>query len=370
MFDLQARFSDRRQKEAFMNSPSHAQRSSPELIFETLNAYQRTAALKAAIELDIFTAIGEGASTVAGIARRSRASERGIRALCDYLVVLGFLTKEGAGQETPQEHTQGKSYALTANSAKFLDRRSPACIASAIGFLALPAMTDAFKDFAGVVRSGQPGVAEGAGTTGTEDPIWVDFAIAMAPMQAPLAEFIANIVSADSRQKWKVLDIAAGHGAFGIAIATRNPNAEIFALDWPQVLNVARDNARAAGIANRYHELPGSAFEIELGAEYDVILLTNFLQLFDPQAIEGLMRKVHAALKPNGRAVTLGFIPNEDRVTPPNAAAFAIIMLGTTAGGDAYSFSEYVAMFRQVGFTSNEFVPLPAGPQSVIVSRK
>ena len=197
-----------------MSSTSHSQRSSPELIFETLNAYQRTAALKAAIELDIFTAIGEGASTVAEIAHHSRASGRGIRALCDYLVVLGFLTKQIAvqepGQGIPQRTAPGQSYALTADSSKFLDRRSPFRIASTIGFLALPTMTDAFKNFADVVRSGQPHVAGGAGTTGPEDPIWIDFAIAMAPMQAPLAEFIAKIVSAEGRQKWKVLDIAAG----------------------------------------------------------------------------------------------------------------------------------------------------------------
>ncbi len=341
-----------------MNSPSQAQKSSPELIFETLNAYQRTAALKAAIELDLFTAIGEEANTVTELARRLRASERGIRGLCDYLVVLGFLSK------------QSQTYAVTADSAKFLDRRSPACIASSIGFLALPTMTDAFKDLSSVVRSGQPGVAGGAGTTGPEDPIWVDFATAMAPMQAPLAEFLAKITNADAGEKWKVLDIAAGHGAFGIGLAKHNPNAEIFAQDWPQVLKVARENASAAGIADRFHELPGSAFDIELGRDYDVILLTNILQLFDPPAIERLMRKVHAALKSGGRAVTLGFIPNEDRVTPPATAAFGIIMLGTTAGGDAYSFPEYVAMFRRAGFTSNEFLPLPAGPQSVIVSRK
>ncbi|MGC1687236.1 MAG: methyltransferase dimerization domain-containing protein, partial [Candidatus Acidiferrales bacterium] len=70
-----------------MNSPSQPQRSTPDLIFETLNAYQRTSALKAAIELDVFTAIGEGAGTVAEIARRTRASKRGVRGLCDYLVV-------------------------------------------------------------------------------------------------------------------------------------------------------------------------------------------------------------------------------------------------------------------------------------------
>jgi SAM-dependent methyltransferase len=341
-----------------MNAQTAAPRSGPELIWETLNAYQRTAALKAAIELDIFSAIGAGAHAVSDIAARCHASERGIRVLCDYLVILGLLSKQ---QET---------YALTPDSAKFLDRRSPACIASTIGFLALPAVTGAFNDLTTVVRAGRPGFGEGAGTTGPEDPVWIDFARAMAPMQAPLAEALAKIVGADTRENWKVLDVGAGHGAFGLAIAKHNPSAEIYATDWPLVLQVARENAQAAGISSRFHELPGSAFDIDLGGGYDLILLTNFFQLFDRPAIEAMMRKVHGALKPGGRAVTLGFIPNDDRVTPPATAAFSLMMLGTTTGGDAYPFSEYSAMFRSAGFATNEFVPLPAGPQSIIISKK
>jgi len=341
-----------------MSLPAQAHSPSPERIFEALNAYQRTASLKAAIELDLFTVIGEGLNSISELSTRCRASERGIRALCDYLVVLGFLSKDR------------DRYALNAESAKFLDRRSPACIASSVRFLAMPAMTGAFSDFTSVVRSGTPTLSGGAGTTGPEDPIWVEFAVAMAPMQAPLADLLAKIVGAADGEKWKVLDVAAGHGAFGIEIAKRNPSAEIFAQDWPRVLEVARANASEAGVTRRFHELPGSAFEIDFGGDYDIVLLTNFLQLFDRSAIQTVLRRVHAALKPGGRAVTLGFITNEDRVTPPMTAAFAIIMLGTTTGGDAYSFQEYAAMFVRAGFRINEHVPLPAGPQSVIISQK
>ena len=63
----------------------------------------------------------------------------------------------------------------------------------------------------------------------------------------------------------KVLDIAAGHGAFGIAIAQRNPNAQIVAVDWPNVLQVARENAAAAGLQDRHHSLPGDAFRVDYG---------------------------------------------------------------------------------------------------------
>src|ERR1700722_9996874 len=91
---------------------------SPELIFETLNAYQRSAALRAAIELDLFRAVGEGLGDAASLGRQCGASERGIRILCDYLTIIGLLAKEGG------------RYRHTPTSALFLDPRSPACMAS------------------------------------------------------------------------------------------------------------------------------------------------------------------------------------------------------------------------------------------------
>src|SRR5687768_9535779 len=86
----------------------------PTLLFETLNAFQRSAALRGAIELDLFTAIAEGANTPDALAQKCHASQRGIRILSDYLTVIGFLKK------------QAGHYGLTADSATFLDRHSPA----------------------------------------------------------------------------------------------------------------------------------------------------------------------------------------------------------------------------------------------------
>jgi SAM-dependent methyltransferase len=132
---------------------------------------------------------------------------------------------------------------------------------------------------------------------------------------------------------------------------------------------VARENAEAAGVGARYHQLPGSAFEVEFGEDYDLVLLTGFLHHFDQQTIISLLRKVHAALKANGRAVSAEFVPNEDRVSPPAPAAFSMIMLGTTRAGDAYTLSEYDDMFRKAGFSSTEKSQAP-GPQSFLISRK
>jgi ubiquinone/menaquinone biosynthesis C-methylase UbiE len=329
----------------------------PTAIFDALNAYQRSAALKAAIELEVFTGIGEGNASAQSLAKRCDASERGIRILCDYLTIQGFLAK--------QDH----QYSLTPTSAAFLDRRSPKYLGSIARFLNLPALVERYQDLATIVRSGDTRVSED-GSSGEGNADWVEFARSMAPMMALPAELIAGLIGASAGAPWKVLDIAAGHGVYGIAVARHNPNAEITAVDWPQVLEVARENAEKAGVSARHRLLPGSAFDVDFGSGYDIVLLTNFLHHFDPPTNEKLLVKIHRALRPDGRVATLEFVPNPDRVSPPTAAAFSLIMLGNTKAGDAYTFTELEGMFRNAGFARSELHPLPPTPQTVVISYK
>jgi 2-polyprenyl-3-methyl-5-hydroxy-6-metoxy-1,4-benzoquinol methylase len=339
-----------------MTMPAQTSRPTPERIFQSLNAYQLSAALKAAIELDVFSAIGAGKNSIAAIASHCHTSERGARILCDYLVVQGFVTKDGG------------RYALAPDAAVFLDRQSPTYIGSCANFIVSPLQQDEFRKLADAVRKG--GTVMGPeGSLAPDHPMWVEFARAMAPLQRMMAEMIANLVGVLSTERCKILDIAAGHGMFGITLARHNADAEIYAVDWPSVLDVARQNAQQAGIASRYHSIPGDAFSVDFGSEYDLVLLTNFLHHCDPRAIEAFMRKVYAALKPGGRAITLEFIPNDDRVSPPTPASFALVMLANTPSGDAYTLAEYNDIFRKVGFLKNELHVLPS-THSVIISTK
>jgi hypothetical protein len=159
-----------------MSSPA-TQQPTPQLFFQTINSYQRTEALKAAIELEVFTAIGEGNSAIPEIAKRCQTAQRGMRILCDYLCIMGFLAKDGG------------RYSLTQDSAVFLDKRS---------------------------------------------------------------QLMAKLVDEKADRNLKILDIAAGHGLYGIAFAKNNPQAEIVALDWAPVLEVAKENARNAAVSDRF----------------------------------------------------------------------------------------------------------------------
>lgn len=326
----------------------------PGLVFDMLQAHQRTTALKAAIDLDIFRALGDGPQDAASIARQCSSSERGIRILCDFLAIHGVVVKEdGRYQHSP-------------TSAALLDPRSPASLASVAQFLGNPAMREPFDRLAEVVRTGRT-VLPGEGNVEPENPVWVQFAESMAPMMAPLAGPLSAVVLDGHNGSMRVLDIAAGHGLFGIEIAKRNPQARITGLDWAPVLRVALDNARKAGVQDRYDMLPGSAFEVDFGGPYDAVLLTNFLHHFDRTTCVGLLQKVKAALRPGGSCATLEFVPNEDRISPPVPAAFALTMLATTGAGDAYPLSELTAMYSAAGFQGTRAHPVPMSPQTIVV---
>ena len=320
-----------RRKRAAMNT---TQTPSPLLFLQTMKGHERTAALKAALELGIFKAVGRATRTAAEIASQTQAAERGVRILCDYLCIVGFLEKDG------------QRYRLSEDTALFLDPASPAYLGGAADFMLSDGLFQAFGMLTESVRKGGSALPED--TVSEENPIWIKFARGMGPMMSILAQQLPQHVHTSPA---RVLDIAAGHGMFGLQVAQSFPNARVTALDWPGVLEVAKENVQRAGLEDRYEWLPGNAFATDFGGPYDLVLLTNFLHHFDEATCLEFLKKCRAAGK---ELLTLEFIPNEDRISPPDAAAFSLTMLATTHGGDAYTFSQLKSMLEKAGYTHNE----------------
>jgi SAM-dependent methyltransferase len=305
--------------------------------------------MQAAVDIGLFTAIAAGHTTVPKIAEACGAVPKGVRVLCDYWTVQGLLTKSG------------ESYGLTPEAGTFLDRKSPAYIGGVLGFINGP-IIPFFSKLTESVRRGGYG---GEGSVEPEYSGWVTFAEQMGAMMYPAAQEIAGLLGPVSG---RVLDVAAGHGLFGIVLAQRNPGLSVVALDWPKVLEVAQRHAARMGVGDRYSTIAGDAFSVDLKGPYDVVLLTNLLHHFDPERCTALLRRLRAALRPGGRLVTLEFVPAEDRVSPPVSATFPLVMLATTASGDAYTFSELGRMLRAAGFGKSTLHELQNSPQQVIVS--
>ncbi|OAJ52089.1 SAM-dependent methyltransferase [Paraburkholderia ginsengiterrae] len=325
---------------------------SPEAFIDAISGYQKTAAIKAAVALDLFTAIQNEDGELSRIARRVEASERGVRILCDYLTVLGFLQKET------------EYYRLTPSTSVFLTSSSPAAMGSIVDFFAAPEMMALWLDDPVVfVRKGG---SIGLGNMAPDHPVWLKFARAMVPFVAPTAQNIAQQVGGWPQAPKRVLDIAAGHGLFGIAIAKAVPGAEIVATDWQAVLEIAKENAAASGVSARHHTIAGSAFEVDWGKDFDLVLITNFLHHFDRPTCVEMLSKVRRSLSPGGQVLAVDFVPNDDRVSPPFAAAFSFVMLASTPQGDAYTAREFEEMGREAGFSTVSVAPLPPSPQSLI----
>ena len=178
---------------------------SPELFFETANSYQKSAALKAAVELEIFTLIGEG-TTAIELARFCKASPRGVRVLCDFLVINGLLEKDR------------EIYRNTPSSAVFLEKNSHAYVGSALEFLLSHELKSAFDNLTETVRKGT--LISEEGLIAPENPVWVTFARSMTPLTAGVADQLTKLVDVLPDRPIRVLDIAAGHGMFGIDLHT------------------------------------------------------------------------------------------------------------------------------------------------------
>src|SRR5438094_773659 len=132
----------------------------------------------------------------------------GTRILCDFLVVHGLLTKHA------------NRYALTPDSAVFLDKHSKAYVGGALRFLLLPSAVEGYKHLTEAVRKG--GTARDEHSLTPEHPMWVEFARGMAPLMAMPAELLAKLLRADEGAKWKVLSLAAGHGLYEVTLARHN----------------------------------------------------------------------------------------------------------------------------------------------------
>jgi ubiquinone/menaquinone biosynthesis C-methylase UbiE len=330
---------------------------SPELFFETITGYQKAAALKAGLDLNVFTALADGPATAAELAKKTGAAERGMRILADNLAIQGFLTKAN------------NQYSLTQDSAVFLNRKSAAYLGGATDFLLSDALTEAFASLTEAVKRGGAVISK-EGTVEDNHPIWISFARAMGGMMVPASQGLAEIISLNPAAQAKVLDIAAGHGVWGIAFAKRYPKAEVVALDWEAVLAVAKENAGNASVSDRFKTIAGSAFEVDLGDSYDAVLVPNFLHHFNTGDCVRFLKRVHAALRPGGKVAIVEFVPNPDRITPPSAGSFSIVMLATTPAGDAYTFDEYAKMLSDAGFQKPTAHELPASMNQALIAIK
>lgn len=294
------------------------------------------AAVRVAVELDIFTAIAAGHGTLEGIAAAISTSRRGTRIVLDALCPIGLLCK-----------TQG-AYSLTPTADAFLVRGKPTCIADA--YLAFWRSRDRLAE---AVRTGRPALdipgpqAEElwANLTGSELLTWPQGAVTARERWAQLG------ITGETRRGLHILDVACGSGVGSFALAQMDPTARVTALDLPKVLAVAAQVAEQMGVRDQVAFCPGDMRTAEFpAAQFDVVLFGAILYYFSPDNVTAILRKVHQALKHGGIVVIRTFIAAEERCQDEMALLMAIELVHDAADSEVYTFAEYKAFLDASGF--------------------
>jgi len=322
----------------------------PESFGQMLRGFQQSRVLLTAIELDIFTAVGDGADsrTVAG---RVQTDVRATESLLNALVALGLLSKS-RGQYQNAETT---SRFLVAGAS--MDAR-----------LALMHTVDMWRSWSSLTDCVRAGTAVGWRSVEGRDPRWTEaFIAAMHHNAATRAEQVAEAV--DLHGPARVLDVGGGSGAYSIALCRRDSTIEAEILDLPSVVPIAERHVAESGVSGRIRVRAGDMLTDPFGKGFDLVLLSAICHMLSPEDNVRLLAKAHDALGSGGRVVIQDFILSDDKTQPVAAALFALNMLVATKQGSAYSEAEYRDWLDQAGFRAEERIALP-GPTDLVVGRR
>ena len=328
----------------------------PERVMQFAWGYAAPLLMETAVRNKVFDLLDTGPKTAGEVAAASGASERGMRAVMNALAGLQLLTKDSDGR-----------YALAADSAAFLVTSKPGYLGGILPHLTRQLIPN-WLQLGEVVKTGKP--VEAVNREGQGAEFFHEFVASIFPMSYPAARRLAEALEiAEVRNPVKVLDLAAGSGVWGVALAERSPKVTVTAVDWPGVLDVTRKTAERFGLAERFEFRAGDLQEADFGRGYHIATLGHILHSEGPRKSRALLKKTFDAMAPGGTIAIAEFLVDEERKATPLGLIFAVNMLVHTDEGDTYSFPEIAGWLQEAGFRDVRTLDAP-GPSPLILATR
>lgn len=336
-----------------METPANA--VTPERIMQLAWGYAPPLVLEAAIKHRVFDLLDGGDKTVQEIHGETGASIRGLSAIMGVLTGLNFLSKDAQGR-----------YSLTPESAAFLVSSKPGFMGGLIRHCSEQLIPN-WLQLNQVVTTGKPAIAVNQAKHGAE--FFQDFVNDIFPMSYPAAQVLARHFASNTVPPARILDLAAGSGVWGIALAQSLAGARVTAVDWPEVIPVTRKTVARFGLAERFTFVEGDLANAEFGNGYDAATLGHILHSEGVERSRTLLKKTFRALASGGTIAIAEFLVNAERTGPPMGLIFAVNMLVNTESGDTYSFEEISTWLVEAGFKNPRTLDSP-GPSPLILAAK
>jgi len=327
----------------------------PERIMQFTFGYAPSLILEAAIRHGVFDALDKSPKTAEQVSAETGASQRGLRAIMNALVGFEFLAKDAQGR-----------YSLTADSAAFLVRGKPGYVGGF--FRHTTELLPKWLQLNEIVRTGRPAVAVNQEGDGSQ--FFQGFVEDIFPTSYPAAQALADVLEVSRADcPISVLDLAAGSGVWGIALAQKSPHVQVTAVDWAGVIPVTRQMVERFGVADRFRFVEGDLLKADFGAGHNIATLGHILHSEGEERSRALLKKTFEALAPGGTIAIAEWLVNEERTGPPPALIFAVNMLVNTEHGDTFSFGEISYWLREAGFENARTVDAPGRSPLVLATR-
>ena len=327
----------------------------PERIMQMAWGYAPTVIIKAAIEHGVFDALDKSPKTAAELAKKARVSERGMVAILNALVGLQFLTRKGS------------RYALTPESAAFLVSTKAPYYGEFFRHMT-EQLIPKWLQLDTVVRSSKPPLAVHSEADGVK--FFAQFVESLFPLSFAAASALGQHLKVpQTKGPVNVLDIAAGSGVWGIALAKQSKHVRMSAVDWPDVLKVTERVAQRHGVGRRLTKIPGDLLKVNYGNGHHVATLGHILHSEGAERSRRLLKKVFNSLSSGGTIAIMEFVVNHDRTGPPVGLLFAVNMLVNTRAGDTFSFKEIGGWLREAGFKNPRLLEVPAVSPLILATK-
>ncbi len=332
----------------------------PDRLDQMIRGYMPSRCILTALELDIFTAIGEGANAEQ-IGTRIHANPRSAEMLLNALVALGLVTKSGG------------IYNNTPESARFFvqdskDNHRDGLLHTANIWHRWSTLTDAVRHGTRIPpdpRNHDPHNHDPRNHARDSTPEWtLNFIAGMDRNARARAPFLVQALGTAGVRR--ILDLGGGSGAYSIAFAKASSAVRCEILDVPEVVPLTAEYVDKARVSAQVSLRSGDMLTDDLGSGYDIVMLNAICHMFSGEQNQQLFRRARQALAPNGRLVVQDFILNTDKTGPLHAALFSLNMLVATDHGASYSETEYSGWMKNAGFADISRIKLP-GPSDLIV---
>jgi ubiquinone/menaquinone biosynthesis C-methylase UbiE/DNA-binding transcriptional ArsR family regulator len=345
-----------RRKKSARGRIRRGEQVTPQRLMELSFAYAPPLIISAAVSNRVFDSLEDGAKTAEQVAEKTGASARALRILMNALTGLGLLKKD----------RQGK-YSLTPESAAFLVSGKLGTHSGFFGTIA-PQIISRWLRLSEIVREGRPAVAVNQETEGTE--FFSQLVERIIPMSYPAAQKLGDHLKlAKTKNEIRVLDLAAGSGIWGIALAQKLPRVRITAVDWAGMIPTTKRITRDFGVSDRFNYLEGDILTANFGNRYDIATLGHILHSEGERRSRQLLKKTFRALKSGGTIAIAEWLVNDERTKPLPSLMFAVQMLVNTEKGDTFSFNEIKKWLEEAGFKKVRKLEAP-GPSPLILATK